>query len=340
MKKVAHFLVFLALGIFIIWWFQRDLSTTEKAEIWVSFKGIDYLILSISICTGLLSHLLRALRWNLLLETMHYKPPIRLSFMAVMIGYFANLAVPRMGELLRCGILQRYAKIPIEKSFGTVVTERIIDMVLFFLVFGLALLLEFGYLKEYVMAKLSEGADTRGEMLHLLLYIGVACLVLSLGIYWIYRKYKQKIHAHPLFIKLASLLLGFWEGIMSLKNLKKPYIFILYSIGIWFFYWLTLYLVFLAMPNLGNISGSVVLACLAMGTFGYMVTPGGIGLYPVIISETFGVFGLSKVLGYAAAWLGWTAQTVMFIIIGLASLLALPLLYKNADKKTHITKRN
>ncbi|MEG1572983.1 MAG: lysylphosphatidylglycerol synthase transmembrane domain-containing protein [Bacteroidales bacterium] len=339
MIKILRYLVFLALGISIIWWFQRDLNPTEKAEISTSFEGINYWILSGGVLLCLASHFLRALRWNLLLKSMHYNPPLALSFMSVLIAYFANLALPRIGEVLRCGILQRYDKVPLLKSLGTVIIERMIDVILFLMAFGLALFLEFKYLEKYVMNELAKGLHSSEEWLFIIPYILVGSLLLFFALCWIYKKHKHKILTHPLFLKLKKILIGFWEGIISLKNLQNPCLFVAYSLGIWLFYWLSLYLIFLAMPNIGLIPGSVVLTCLVMGTFGYMITPGGVGLYPVIISATFAIFGLSKMAGYTAAWVAWSSQTMLFIVLGLASLIIIPIFYDNKSKKAKI-KRN
>ena len=129
------FLLFLGLGIVIIWLSLHGLTPDEKTQILHSFRIADYNWVILTISMGIFSHFLRALRWKLFFEPMGYNPSLKNTFFAVMVGYFANMAFPRLGEVTRCGILTRYEKIPFNKSFGTVITERTIDMIIFILLF-------------------------------------------------------------------------------------------------------------------------------------------------------------------------------------------------------------
>jgi uncharacterized protein (TIRG00374 family) len=130
---------FLGLGLFFIWLFMHNLTSDEKNEIYNSFINANYFWILVSFVFAILSHISRTLRWMILLEPMGYVPRKKNAFLAIMIGYFANLALPRLGEITRCGILSKYEKIPMQKSFGTVVTERGLDVIMLGLIFIVSL---------------------------------------------------------------------------------------------------------------------------------------------------------------------------------------------------------
>ncbi|PKO95047.1 MAG: TIGR00374 family protein, partial [Bacteroidetes bacterium HGW-Bacteroidetes-9] len=133
---------------------MSNLTASQKHEIFQSLKIADYTWIAVAILLGMLSHLSRAMRWKILMEPMGYKPRTANVFMAVLIGYLANLALPRLGEVSRCGILTRYEKIPFNKSFGTVITERAIDMLTFVLLFFFLLFTQSGKLSIYITEKI------------------------------------------------------------------------------------------------------------------------------------------------------------------------------------------
>jgi uncharacterized membrane protein YdjX (TVP38/TMEM64 family) len=141
-KNIIRFTVFLGIGIFFIWIFLHNLTAEQKQEIIHSMGNANYWWIAMAIPLGILSHYLRALRWKMLIETMGYKPGNRNMFFAVMIGYFANLALPRLGEVSRCTILTKYENVPFQKSFGTVITDRVLDLLVFVLLFSLGNLIQ------------------------------------------------------------------------------------------------------------------------------------------------------------------------------------------------------
>ena len=154
------FALFLGLGIFIIWLSLRGLTSEERIQILHSFRIANYNWVILTIIMGITSHILRALRWRLFFEPLGYHPSLKNTFFAVMVGYFANMAFPRLGEVTRCGILTRYEKIPFNKSFGTVITERAIDMIIFIFLFFLMIVTQAGtighYLNTNIYPKLAE----------------------------------------------------------------------------------------------------------------------------------------------------------------------------------------
>jgi hypothetical protein len=317
------FVFFLGLGILIIWLSIRNLTLSEKDEIIHSFRTANYNWVFLAIILGILSHVLRSLRWMIFLEPMGYHPTFKNTFYAVMVGYFANMAFPRLGEVTRCGILAKYEKIPFNKSFGTVVTERALDLIIFFLLFLLTIFTQIGTLREYLNDHVYPGLqgkfiDPFSNPLFLTAIAGFLAFVILLFI--ILRK---KIKNSKFYHKIISLIHGFWEGFKSLSQIRQPVLFVFYSIAIWFLYFLMVYVCFFCFTSTSTLDPGAGLSSLVLGTIGIMITPGGIGLYPAIIQETLLLYGLSRATGLALGWISWTAQTAMIFIVGGLSLILL-----------------
>ena len=317
------FILFLGLGIFIIWLSMRGLTPLEKDQILHSFRIANYSWVILTIVMGILSHVLRSLRWMLFFEPMGYKPSFKNTFFAVMVGYFANLAFPRLGEVTRCGILARYENIPFNKSFGTVITERAIDMICFFLLFLLMIVTQAGtighYLNTSIYPKLAEKFQNPiANRMFLISAMIVLALIISL--IFLLRK---KIGASHFVMKIQKLILGFWEGLKSLGQMRQPGLFAFYSVAIWTLYFFMLYVCFFCFAETSALTPGAGLSSLVLGSVGIMITPGGIGLYPAIIQETLSLYGILRPTGMALGWIAWTAQTGMILLIGGISLILL-----------------
>ena len=321
-------LFFLSIGIFFIWIFLRKLTPEQKLDIWNSFIHADFRWLFVALVIGFFSHLIRAVRWRMLLEPIGYKPGLTNTFLAVMIGYFANMALPRLGEVTRCGVLNKYERIPMNKSIGTVIIERSIDMLVFIVLFFINLIIFFDkletYVDEKVYAPLSEKFSINNEStFYLTVLIAIAVSVLLL--FLIFRK---KIVKSGFYLKIKELLVGFWHGLWSVSKIKKPLSFIFQSFLIWILYFLMIYVCIFSLPETSHLGIGAGLSMLLFGSIGIMIVQGGIGIYPAIIAETLAIYGIQATTGYALGWLTWTAQTILIVIIGIISLIILPVLNK------------
>lgn len=324
-KKIASAVkVFLALGlgILIIWLSLKDLTQEETNSIISSFKKANYFWVVLTILLGVLSHFIRSVRWSLLLKPMGYSPSHLNSFYCVMVGYFANLGIPRSGEVIRCSILYKVEKVPVEKSLGTVIIERTIDMLVFFLLSFLIIILEWNKISDYVtqtiLPKLSEKTDILFQNPLTIIYIIIAFLAFLIVLY----KLRNRFFSSKIGKKIKELLLGLLEGLKSIGKIQFPLLFIFYTLSIWFLYYLMIYLCFFSLPQTENMGISAGLSVLVLGAIGMMVTPGGLGLYPVIVAETLVLYGLSyeSKIGIAMGYIAWGSQTLMIILFGLISL--------------------
>ncbi|MBE0638659.1 MAG: flippase-like domain-containing protein [Bacteroidales bacterium] len=324
-------LFFLAIGIFFIWIFLRKLTPDQKHEIWVSFIHANYFWLLLSIVLGVISHIIRSYRWNSLLEPMGYHPKIKNTFFAVMVGYLANTALPRLGEVTRCGVLNKYENIPMSKSFGTVLVERSLDLAVFVLLFFINLFIFSDklslYVDEKVYAPLSEKINFDDGSRYLLYIIGASFLMLILAFIFL----RKRISHYRFYQKIKELVTGFWHGLWAVTRIKRPFLFIFQTIMIWFLYYLMIYVCFFTMPQTSHLGLETALSLLIFGSIGIMLVQGGIGIYPAIIAETLILYNIPTTYGYALGWLGWTAQTLMIVITGLISLILLPVFNKTKD---------
>jgi hypothetical protein len=294
----------------------------------------NYWWIALAIPLGILSHFTRAMRWKMLIETMGYKPRNSNMFFAVMIGYFANLALPRLGEVSRCTVLTKYETVPFQKSFGTVITERALDMLVFIFLFFLNLAFQAERLSGYInnsiykplQAKLHLSYDLSGT-----LYILMLSFIVVFGL--IFLVFRKKILANKLYLKIKDIAIGFLEGMKSLLKVRNLWLFAFYTFSIWALYLLMAYIVFFSIPASSGLGIEAGLAVLVFGSVGFMVVQGGIGIYPAIVAETLVLYGVASAQGYALGWLIWASQNIIIVLVGIISLLLLPILNNHKNEK-------
>lgn len=314
-KKLLRILkvtVPLLLGLGLVWYSIGSATPEERRELWQNIRLADSFWIVISIVCGILSHLSRAYRWKYLLEPLGYKPRLANSFMAVMCGYLANFGVPRSGEVLRGATLTTYEKIPFEKAMGTIVSERIADllMLLLIVIFGLAIQTDF--LFEYFR---SQNINPLLSLLILFVLIGIGILGL-----WILNKFR-----FPLILKLKKFAKGLLEGMRSIFKMKHKGAFLLHTIFIWVMYVLMFYLIKFSLPETYSLSVAAMMAAFIVGSFAITTTNGGIGVYPIAMGAVLLLFGINKQAGEAFGWIVWGSQTLMILVLGGLSFILLPL---------------
>ena len=334
-KDILKLIIFLSLGVFFIWISLKDLSLEQRSMILTHAKevmhGNRWIYLVLCVFVGFLSVVFRGLRSVLMIEPMGYKVSKTNSYHAAMIGYLANFAFPRLGEVLRCTVLQQYEKVPFQKSLGTVITERIIDVIMAGILFLLALGLE-----SEKLISIFSGSNISEKLIAMLSgtgkYIALGIILLIIIIIYALRK---KIANLSISKKIVKIIKGFWEGLISIKDLQKPFLFILYSIAIWICYFLMFYVCTFAFPDMIALGGKQILlaslSCVVIGTVGFVIAQGGLGAYPLLVSMVLLLYGISEESGLAIGWVVWTTESAMYIVLGLVSLL---LLLFQKSKKT------
>lgn len=327
--SAAKILFFLGLGIALIFLFVNKLSEEDKDKIINAVLNADYSWILASMIFGTLAHISRAMRWKQLLEPLDYKPKLSNTFFAVMIMYFANLAVPRLGEVSRCAILKRYEGIPVEKSFGTVVAERAIDLIFLALIFLLTLIFQWDLFMETLEVVKNLGTNTPGENQEKSIVLPLLAIIAAIagGVLFLFRK---NARIKLIYGKILNLILGFVSGLKSAIKVKNPLLFIGHSIFIWLMYILMVYICFFSLPATAELPFHVCMMLLIFGSLGIIIVPGGIGIYPAIISAVLGLYAIDEPTGYAFGWIVWIGQTVLLIVWGLISFTLLPIVNKRS----------
>lgn len=333
MKKqllsVAKYVFFLGLGIFLVWWSLRQIPADKWDEFKNSLATAHYELMLPVVLILALSHLLRALRWRILIQPMGYKPGVTNSFFAVMIGYLANLAVPRLGEVLKCTALARYEKIPAEKLVGTIVAERAIDVISLLLIFFITLLAQSSVLAAYgreLLEQLFNKSSNSFTGPTLLVVLGIF-LLLIVALRVVFKRYAQR----AVIQRMRKIISGIWEGLISIRKLEQKGLFIVYSIGIWFLYAAGTWVGLKAMDGTSHLGWDVAIAALAFGSIGMIATPGGIGAYALLIGKILEKNGVLYEVGLANGTLQWFVQFLVVVIIGGASILLLPIHNKKTE---------
>jgi len=324
MAKFLKIGFFFLVGILLIWWSLHQIPPQE----WDKFtkalaKSKFWLILPIFFILSL-SHFIRALRWRLIMEPLGYKPSIMNTFLAVLIGYLANLAIPRLGEVLKCTLLAKYEKVPAEKIVGTIVAERAFDVISLGIVFLLALTLQFNVIKAGWQQLQSGGSTANSSNNNLLIIVGIiAFLVIVAFILFFTLRHKFESIISP----IKKIIKGVWEGVISATKLKKHNLFFFYSFSIWFLYLLATYIGLYGTEGTAS-SFSTAISCLAYASIGMIITPGGIGAYAYFMAKVLELNGIEYTLGLANGTLQWFSQVIIVIVLGGLALIMLPFINK------------
>ncbi|MBI2283571.1 MAG: flippase-like domain-containing protein [Bacteroidetes bacterium] len=333
MKKrllfAIQYLFFLGLGVFLVWWSLHQIPDDKWGQFKRSLETANYWLMLPVFLILSLSHLLRALRWRILMMPMGYRPSISNTFFAVMIGYLANLAVPRLGEVLKCTILAKYEKVPAEKLVGTIVAERAVDVISLGLVFLLALFSQFEVVGEFAHQLFSQLFENRSGSLSLVKLGIVAAVVIVLTIairIW----FDQFSHLRIVMVT-KKILLGIWEGLNSIRNLQQKRHFILYSAAIWILYIVGTWVGLLATEGTAHLGLRTATSGLAFASIGMIVTPGGIGAYAYFLAKVLEKNDIPFEIGFANGTLQWFVQFIIVVLVGSVCLVLLP--YYNKKKK-------
>lgn len=331
MKKllnVLRYLFFLGAGALLLWLSFRNQSFSL---VWNKIRHANPYWMALSVLLGFLALLIRAVRWKQLIEPLGYSTRTSSTYHAVMIGYLANMAIPRLGEITRCGALSKSDKVPFDKLVGTVIVERVSDVIMLLLSILLVAILESKLLSGFLIAQVIHPlVKLFSEHPALIL---VLITLLAGGILVIVYLFRMK--NPPSFIsKIIALIRGVFEGLKSIRNLENKPLFIFYSCSIWIIYLFMTYVCFFALPATRHLSLGAGLFVTVLGGIG-MTAPvqGGIGVYHLLVMQGLILYGLSAEDGIAFATLVHTTQTLMLIGLGFISLMVLFLFMKPLSAK-------
>ncbi len=303
----------------------EDCSLIQKVI--ADFGTVNYGWILLVFVAFAISNLSRAIRWNMLLGAMGYRPRLTNGFLTIMLGYFANLGLPRAGEVIRAGTMARYERIPAEKVLGTVVADRVVDVISILVISALCMLLEYEKLWNLMGPYFQDFGNKLVSSTPLL--VGVI-LIGVLGIVLLIRL-RHRLAQIALFAKVINLVKGLWQGIQTVRQLDRPFIFLLHSINIWFMFFVMSYLCFLAFPPTAHLPMTAALVVFTLGTWGMVVpSPGGMGTFHLLAQIGLVAYGLNADDAFSWANISFfSVQLGCNILIGILALVLLPVINTN-----------
>ncbi|MCT8339643.1 flippase-like domain-containing protein [Flavobacteriaceae bacterium TK19130] len=315
LSKLLKIVIPLALGIFLVIYSYLKFTPEQLAEIQQYFQKADYGFVALSVALSILSHMSRAYRWNYLLQPLGYRPHFLNNFMAISIAYLMNLFIPKSGEISRGVVINKYEGIPFDKGFGTIISERVVDLLFLFLLTLLALSLEFDTLYGFLTSEMEP------QKIFYLLGAMVAVGIIFLAF--------LKLSNSTLRNKIVGFLKGLKEGVLSIFKMKHKIAFLFHTVLIWSLYLLSFYVALFALPETTNIPLGTIIIAFVVGSFSFAFTNSGFGTYPVFVAGILALFGISLTAGTAFGWIVWSSNIASIIVFGGLSFLFLPLFNKN-----------
>ena len=310
-KKIITIAIPILISITLVWY---SLYKVPLEQIVLEAKKADYKWIILSVCCLTISHLSRAYRWLFMLEPLGYNIKVKNSIMAVFATYLINYGIPRSGEVARATILSNYENVPFEKGFGTIVAERIADMLVMLIIIGITLILQFEFIYQFLSERLSFNSII--IIVALTIIFGIMVLIL--------RKNNSVV-----ITKIKTFVKGLIEGALSIFRMEKKWAFIGHTVFIWGMYLLMFYTTTFAFKSLQGIPLAAVLIGFISASFSIAATNGGTGAYPAAVFAAFSIFGIAKDPSFAFGWVLWGSQTLMTILLGGLSLLYLPIYNRN-----------
>ncbi len=332
-KRLVSFLkygFFLGLGIFLVWWSLHKMSDEDYQKFLTALKTANYYLLIPVFFILTASHVSRAIRWKILIKSLGYNPKLSNTFAAVMVGYLANFAVPRLGEVLKCTILAKYEKVPADKLVGTILVERAVDVLSFFIVIVIALLTQAKVVGGYVSEAFNKYVLSQDKTV-VAIKAAVAIVVLTAAFFIIRFIFTRYLHI-KIVQQLKNIYHGIIEGLLSVRKMKNKWLFIFHSVFIWGCYLTGTYVGFFAIQQTSVLPVLSAFPVLAFGTVATMITPGGIGSYPVLLAEAMLLYNVPQAYGNANGWLQWSAQFIIILVVGFICLAVLPYINKSKNE--------
>ena len=309
-------LIPLFIGIGIIYYQFTTLTSEEIEKIKISFEKANYYYILFSLVIACVGYWSRAYRWKYSLNHLGYQTKFSTNFLTVCVSYLVNLTVPRSGEITRAALLKKYENVPFDKAFGTIVAERIVDLLIFFLFVFIGFVSQFDKIYQFLLSE-----NVSFESLIITALIGFVLFVIFVLI-WIYAEWQ-------IILKLKKKLSGLIEGITTVYKMKDKWKYIFHSFFIWFSYLAMFYVAIFALPETSGISFDIVIMGFIFGSLAVGFTNGGLGAYPFSIALIFSLYGITKDVGTAFGWLICTSQTILAVLLGLISYVLLPVLNRN-----------
>jgi uncharacterized protein (TIRG00374 family) len=344
-RKAARLLFFLAFGVAILALVFRSQNAAFKEQcrldgvpdaqcslwdkLWNDFSSVHPGWMLLVIAAFTLSNIFRAWRWQMLIRPLGHQAGFANSLLTILLGYFANLGFPRMGEVVRAGSLARYERIPVQKVMGTLVVDRLMDFVCLGLVVGLAFLFEADVLWAFINRNRQPESGSILNNFWVMFALGL--MFGSVVAAYLLRK---QLLAIPLVQRVANLIEGFWDGLRSVFRLERTGLFLLLSAGIWVMFYLQCLFNLKAFPPTAHLSAGAALMVFVFGTLGFVVpSPGGMGTFHALAIAALALYSIDGADAFSYANIAFFAIQIFYnIIAGILALVLLPILNRTTGQ--------
>jgi len=315
--SVIQYLFFLLIGIVLLWLVFRKI---EINEVFHEIREAQYIWLLISIILGILSHIARAIRWNILIRSMGYQVETSTTFFSVMVGYLANMAFPRLGEVTRCGVLSKKKNIPFTSLFGTVISERVFDMIVLALIILSVIFLQLGLLKAFVDKYIVSSLTGMANQDNLYLLLIAIFIVIILPLIFL-RIFFNRIRQMRVYSKASDFVKGLLNGIKTIMHMREKWQFLGWTLVIWILYTLMTYSAFFALEATSHLDFFDGVTVMALGSLGIVApVPGGIGAYQFIVKAILTeIYHIQSEPAVSFSIILWAAQSIMIVVVGIFS---------------------
>jgi len=303
-------LIPLGLGVFLIYYSLSTITADQRILIWSYIKQAHPLPILISIIFGALSHISRAYRWKFLLNPLGYNPSFINLTGAVLINYLSNLGIPRYGDVLRVTVISAYEKIPFSKGLGTVISERVIDLVMMMMLVFSAMYMGGDWVQEQL------GGSTV-LLVSFGVFIGLVVAIMTFP-------FLINTKRFPYLARIKDFFLNIVQGIVSIRSIPNAFAFWTHTVFIWLMYILMFWAIQFSLPEAALISPQVALIGFVAGGLSIVITNGGVGLYPIAVAAVLSHYGVSYEMALAYGWIAWSTQTLMILLFGGLSFVFLP----------------
>lgn len=321
LKTAVKYIILFLIGVGVLYLAFRG---QDSGKIWQEIKTANYFWVTISVLTVLIAHVLRALRWQMLYKSIHYKVSFWNAYHAVMIGYLANLALPRFGELGRCSVIHKAEKVPMFASIGTVITERLFDVLMLFLTSLAMIVFQYDIVSDFLYDTIYLNLVKKLSSLNYWWLVGCGILILALialAIYFLRKKVSKKF---------LRIFVSLRQGFGSYGKLRQKGLFLAYTLGIWIFYSFSMYFAFSSIQATSGLHFNAAFTAIVFSGFA-MAAPvqGGIGVFHWMVAQSLVLYGISFKDGLAYSTIIHSSQVLLILVLGGFSLSCI--LFKKQD---------
>ncbi len=322
-KNALKIILFFSIGAGVFFLVYKDQDWSETKDVLLK---ANYTWVIVSLVLGVLSHVSRAIRWNILIEPLGHKPSFINSFFAVMIMYLSNIAFPRSGEVVRCGVMSKKEEIPFSKLLGTVFTERIVDFIMLFILLAIVLVTQADVVADlFSRMNLNKKLDGLFSSVPFIFSFTFIIIIITSLLYY----FRERIKKSKMYQKLKKIFINFGDGVKSVLRMERKFEFIAHSIFIWVMYFVMIYIIFWSFEFTEHLSLLAGLTVFVMSAFGMVFpSPGGMGSWHFAVRETLNLYGVDISDANAFALAAHEPMTFMMIVIGVIAVILLPIVNK------------